>query len=316
MLILPCRASPTTADRQSFAPLSAVRSTKSQDRSRAVCQELLIPTLPITDLQDGWFFDPHHGHGTGRPGEPDAVRLAGRSNNQPQPERRCLAILSHQCVSPGLAATLQICYGSLAMVFLEEKTALRPRNSRPLAAVCRTKSPRQIRESALFHRLRTCDGRQDSKPARMSISISPRQEHKRTNPWTAGTLLAAVSGTRDQVDDGGPTRAVVTVAEAIAAPGHLMLGPLQRLQSTIYLIMPCELANGKILPADADIGFAQYPHRRFDQLMVRGGGEPAVRVWFLDGIQREAANRYRRPSPTASTSPTNSRQARSPESKS
>lgn len=130
--------------RQSGAP-------KAKTRPRAVCQELLVPTRPITDRQDGWFSDPHHGHGTGRP---DAVRL-GRSNNQPQPERRCLAILSHQFVSPGLAATLQICYRSLAIVFLEEKTALRPRNSRPLAAVCRTKSPRQIRESALVHRLRS-----------------------------------------------------------------------------------------------------------------------------------------------------------------
>lgn len=39
----------------------------------------------------------------------------------------------------GLAVTLHICYRWLAIVFLEEKTALRPRNSRPLAAVCRTK---------------------------------------------------------------------------------------------------------------------------------------------------------------------------------
>lgn len=138
MLILPCRASPATADQQSFAPLSAVRSTKShgspESRPRAVRQELLIPTLPITGLQDG---PPPPstgcGHGT------DAVRL-GRSNNQPQARRGGAWQSSPTSLYPqGLAVTLHICYRWLAIVFLEEKTALRPRNSRPLAAVCRTK---------------------------------------------------------------------------------------------------------------------------------------------------------------------------------
>lgn len=114
-----------------------------------------------------------------------------------------------------------------------------------------------------------------------------------------------------------PTRDV----GATAAPEHLLLGRLQHLQSTVHPIMPWELAHGRILPADADIGFAQYPHRRFDQSMARGFEVDLV--LFLDGrmafsIQRGSQSMLS-PQPYGAgrvDESYHSRQARSPETKS
>jgi hypothetical protein len=125
-----------------FAPLSAAteyQASQSQVPSRL---SRTADSVSANHGPLGWLV-PRHME-LGKPGKPgqamNAVRL-GRSKSQPQSRGGCLKILSNQFVSPGPAVTLQICYHSLAIVFLDrEKTALHPRNSLPLAAVCRTNS--------------------------------------------------------------------------------------------------------------------------------------------------------------------------------
>jgi hypothetical protein len=149
-------------------------------RLRAVCQELLTPSLPITDRQNGWFPATWNWEKPGKPGQAmNAVRL-GRSKSQPQSEGRMPGNpLSPVCIPrPGGNAADLLPFVSHRVP--REKTALHPRNSLPLAAVCRTQVPK-----GRFWRPRCsidcAPATQDLKPAH--LSISPRQKHKR--PYSA-----------------------------------------------------------------------------------------------------------------------------------
>lgn len=206
MLILPCRASPTTADRQSFAPLSAVRSTKSQDPSPSRLSRT-AGSDSANHGPSGWLVlrpPPRAWNGQTRCREtwsqqqPAAAREAVPGNPLPP-----VCILR----PGGNAADL--------LPFVSDRV---PRRENCLAPSKQSPIGRSLQDKVTKADSGVCVGpsiaKQDSKPARMrmsmsmSMSISPRQEHKRRNPWTAGVHLAAMSATRDQVGDGGPTRDV------------------------------------------------------------------------------------------------------------